>query len=286
MITEADVQRLIPGLANIASLSRGGQKVVFSADHATHGVVVTKFMIVDNPTKISRAEREVLAINQVVDECSNIPRIFEYSQCALHGDTYFVIIEQKIDGDTLEQVINSKQVLDLKNAVSLLETLLTCCSILEEKHLVHRDIKPANIIRDKSGKFWLIDFGIARHLDLESLTDTGNQYGPHTPGYAPPEQFRNSKKEIDGRSDIFSIGIVVRTAVTGKNPFTDGTSDRLEILRRTETLSLPVVDIPGDGQRQFSSLLNVMADHRISRRPQNCKETLSWLNQIKQSLTI
>ena len=286
MITEADVQNLIPDAKNVASLSRGGQKVVFSADHSSHGSVVIKFMIADSPTKVSRAEREVLAINQIVDKCSNIPRILEHSQCTLHGDTYFVITEQKIDGDTLEQIINSGQPLDLKSAVSLLETLLTCGAILEEKYLVHRDIKPANIIRDTSGKFWLIDFGIARHLDLESVTDTGNQYGPHTPGYASPEQFRNSKKEIDGRSDIFSIGMTVRTAVTGKNPFTEGASDRLEILRRTETLSLPVVDIPGDGQRQFSSLLNVMADHRISRRPQNCRETLGWLNQIKQSLTI
>ncbi len=286
MITEADVQQIITDAQNVKSLSRGGQKVVFSADRAAFGSVVIKFMITDNPTKASRAEREVLAINQIVDKCPNIPKILEHSQCTLHGDNYFVITEQKIDGDTLEQIINSGTALDLKSGVSLLETLLTCGSILEDKHLVHRDIKPANILRDKTGKFWLIDFGIVRHLDLVSVTDTGNQYGPHTPGYASPEQFRNSKKEIDGRSDIFSIGMTVRTAVTGKNPFTDGASDRAEILRRTETFSLPVIDIPGDGQRQFSSLLNVMADHRISRRPQNCKETLDWLNQIKQTLTI
>lgn len=286
MISEVEVQQIIPNLTNITSLTRGGQKIVFSANHKTHGSVVVKFMLADNPTKISRAEREVLAINQIVDKCPNIPRILENSQCVIHGDTYIVIIEQKIDGKTLENIINSGRPLPLKTALELLETLLSCGSILDEKHLVHRDIKPANIILDNNGKFWLIDFGIARHLDLVSVTDTGNQYGPHTPGYASPEQFRNSKKEIDGRSDIFSIGMTVRTAVTGKNPFTDGASDRSEILRRTETLSLPVVDIPGDGQRQFSSLLNVMADHRISRRPQSCKEALDWLNQIKQTLTI
>lgn len=286
MITETDVQALIPDSSNITLLSRGGQKIVFSATHKSYGSVVVKFMITDDPSKISRAEREVLAISQIIDKCSNIPKIFEHSQCTLHGDTYFVMVEEKIEGDTLEQIINSKQTLALKDAVLLLETLLTCGSVLEEKHLVHRDIKPANIIRDKLGKFWLIDFGIARHLDLESVTNTGNLYGPHTPGYAPPEQFRNSKKEIDSRSDIFGIGITVRTAVLGYNPFTQGTTDRLEMLRRTETLSLPVVNIAGDGQRQFSSLLNVMADHRISRRPQNCKEALNWLNQIKQTLTL
>lgn len=286
MIADQDVLSLVPESSNVALLSRGGQKIVFAADHSSHGSVVIKFMLADNPTKISRAEREILAINQVISECSNIPKIFESKQCTLHGDTYFVIIEQKIDGDTLEQILASQQVVNLKDAVLLLDMLLSCCSILEKKHLVHRDIKPANIIKDRLGKFWLIDFGIARHLDLESVTDTGSQYGPHTPGYASPEQFRNSKKEIDGRSDIFSIGMTVRTAVLGENPFIEGTSDRLEILRRTETLSLPVVDIPGDGQRQFISLLNVMADHRISRRPKNCEEALNWLSQIKQSLSI
>lgn len=286
MITEADVPTLVSNLTNVHLLSRGGQRVVFSAGHTSHGSVVVKFTIIDNPTKVSRADREILAIKQVEALCSNIPKIYEHSQATLHGDTYYVVLEQRIEGQTLEQILNSGQILDLKSAVSLLEALLTCCSVLEEKHLVHRDIKPANIIKDSAGKFWLIDFGIIRHLDLVSITNSGDQYGPHTPGYAPPEQFRNSKSEIDSRSDIFSIGMTVRTAVTGKNPFTEGTSDRLEIFRRTETLSLPVVDIPGDGQRQFSSLLNVMADHRISRRPQSCRETLNWLNQIKQSLTI
>lgn len=286
MITENDVTRLIPNLSNVSSLSRGGQKVVFKADHTQNGGVVVKFMLVDNATKVKRAEREILAIQQVRDECPDIPEIFEHQQCSLHGDDYLAIIEQRIEGDTVEHLINTNQVLSLKDAFTLLETLLTCCAVLEDKHLVHRDIKPANIIKDSLGKFWLIDFGIARHLDLESVTDTGNQYGPHTPGYAPPEQFRNSKKEIDSRSDIFSIGITVRTAATGQNPFTDGAGDRLEILRRTETLSLPVVNIPGDTQKQFASLLNVMADHRISRRPQSCKEALGWLNQVKRSLNI
>lgn len=151
MITENDVTRLIPNLSNVSSLSRGGQKVVFKADHTQHGGVVVKFMLVDNATKVKRAEREILAIQQVRDECPDIPEIFEHQQCSLHGDDYLAIIEQRIEGDTVEHLINTNQVLSLKDAFTLLETLLTCCAVLEDKHLVHRDIKPANIIKDSLG---------------------------------------------------------------------------------------------------------------------------------------
>lgn len=71
--------------------------------------------------------------------------------------------------------------------------------------LVHRDIKPLNIILDNKGKFWLLDFGIAKHLDLVSITPTNNPFGPFTLGYASSEQFRNFKKDKPGSVCPFAV---------------------------------------------------------------------------------
>jgi len=61
--------------------------------------------------------------------------------------------------------------------------------------------------------FWLLDFGIARHLDLSSLTATSLPYGKMTLGYAPPEQCRNFKREIDSRADLFALGVTMQRNV-------------------------------------------------------------------------
>ncbi|MFX8601132.1 serine/threonine protein kinase, partial [Acinetobacter baumannii] len=72
---------------------------------------------------------------------------------------------------------------------------------------------------DLNGDFWLLDFGIARHLAMSSLTADFRTFGKFTPGYAPIEQWRNLKSEIDSRSDMFALGVTIIEASTGVNPF-------------------------------------------------------------------
>ena len=86
---------------------------------------------------------------------------------------------------------------------------------------------------DRNGEYWLLDFGIARHLDKESITASGAMFGPASAGYAPPEQFRNIKTEIDIRTDLFAIGVVAYEALTGSHPFLQGAKDRVDAYRRT-----------------------------------------------------
>src|SRR5690606_10231964 len=97
-----------------------------------------------------------------------------------------------------------------------LHTLETLAAA-ETANVVHRDVKPGNIISCTDGSFWLIDFGIARHLNLHSLTDSNQLWGKGTPGYAPPEQMRNAKPSIDGRSDLFALGVTIYEAASGAN---------------------------------------------------------------------
>lgn len=78
----------------------------------------------------------------------------------------------------------------------------------------------------------IIDFGIVRFLDMESLTQTSQRFGPCTPGYGAPEQMRNLKAQINIRADLFSVGVVAYEALKGHNPYTRDKRDILEIRYR------------------------------------------------------
>jgi serine/threonine-protein kinase len=149
---------------------------------------------------------------------------------------------------------------------------------------VHRDIKPENIMVCTDGTFKLIDFGIARHLIKSSLTPTEAHFGPHTAGYAAPEQFRNLKKEIDIRTDLFAIGVVVYEALAGKHPFIEGSRDQLETLRRTETMIPPPLKVAVDKEDQLSNFIAVLMAKYPSRRPPTAVQAQQWFASIRSAM--
>ncbi len=190
------------------------------------------------------------------------------------------IMEEYIKGITLRKYLGLYGKLPLKEGLRLLETLLSIAVELEKRRIIHRDIKPENIvIRDNRG-FCLLDFGIARVLNKPSLTKTKAYFGPHSPGYAAPEQFRNMKKEVDIRADLFSIGVTMYEAITGKHPFLKGTEHYLEMLRLTETVKPLDYVIPGDTQRQLMGFITIMMDKFPSRRPQNATIAKNWFKAL------
>lgn len=165
------------------------------------------------------------------------------------------------------------------------EQLLKVIVQLEEHQVVHRDIKPANIMRRNDGKWYLIDFGIARGLNMASLTMTQAQVGPHTPGYGAPELFQYNKREIDSRSDLFSLGVVIFEAVTGKHPFVRGDElDINEIWYNTITVIPENVTIEGDDRMQFLGLIQTFMQKHVTRRPSTAKKALEWFYSVKDEL--
>ena len=128
---------------------------------------------------------------------------------------------------------------------------------------------------------FFLDFGIARFLGMPSITKTEAVMGPHTPGYAAPEQFNNVKKDIDSRADLFSIGVVTYECITGQNPFREGAMSHLDILQRTETIVPVNFEMPGDSQKQFMALLGSMMGKYPSRRPKNGRQAYDWLSAAK-----
>lgn len=264
MIDESTVKILMPELDSINRIFRGGQKVVYRANHLVHGDIVLKLMI--QPGLDPRVTREI----QILSDYSfpHVPSLYDSGVLKHNGNDIPYLLEQYIDGETLRKKID-RGALPLIDCLTLMHSLLETVVELEKECLVHRDIKPDNIIIDNVAGVWLIDFGIARIISQSSITATAAHYGPHTAGYAAPEQIRNLKKDIDSKADLFAIGVVLYEAISGQNPFIDGARDYLDILRRTETMVLPVLSIPGDSQGQMAGFIDVLMGKFPSRRPGN-----------------
>lgn len=267
-----------PDLQNIQPLSEGGQKQVFSALHPGDGDVVLKLMRPD--ADIERTEREILAVARV--QSARVPSILDCGRVATPIGPCFWFREQRILGPTVRELLGRGPftVPDLlRLALHVSETLAAA----EDVNIVHRDVKPDNIIMDSAGDFWLIDFGLARHLGLDSLTATANAFGHVTWGYAPLEQCRNIKQEIDGRADLFALGVTLYECATGANPYRVAARDALEVLRRIENESLPRLQLEFDSASDFSDLVATLTQRNRIHRPQNAKEAYEWIKEIWNS---
>ncbi len=257
--------------SNLTQIARGGQKVVYSAMHPVYGDVVVKLFFKTD----ARSKREIDISTDYNFNC--VPKIFETGHIAYTGADTLYVVEERIDGEELRKRLKRGERLSLREAADFLEQGLIFIKQLEEKRIVHRDIKPENIIVSTNGKVYFLDFGIARILGVPSLTKTEMLIGPHTPGYAAPEQFNNLKSDIDSRADLFSIGVVTYECLSGKNPFSEGATSHLDILQRTETITPVSFQIAGDTQQQFMGLLSSLMGKFPSRRPKDATQALSWL---------
>lgn len=262
----------------IELMARGGQKIVFDGVHNSYGETVIKLYFQLNDP---RSLREIQIERDL--NLSMVPKIYETGTIEYEGTETLYIIEQKVKGTELRKVLESGKRFSLEEAVTFLEQGLEFIACIENKGIVHRDIKPENIIRADDGRIFFLDFGIARILGADSLTRTGAMMGPHTPGYAAPEQFNNLKKEIDSRADIFSLRVVTYECITGKNPFREGSINALEVLQKTETITPVQYSIKGDTQSQFMALLGAMMGKYPSRRPRTAKQAIDWLKVAKKT---
>jgi serine/threonine-protein kinase len=269
------LQQQFPDLLNLVALSVGGQKIVFGASHPADGDVVLK--LIHPRQDQEQIRRELLAVSQVNSE--RVPEILQVGMIGTPVGDCAWFRERRIHGTTVRALLTlgplSVQDL-LRLGLHTLESLVAA----ERANIVHRDVKPENIIRDNFGNFWLIDFGIARHLDLDSITATVSAFGKFTVGYAPPEQYRNIKTEIDSRCDLFALGVTLYECATGRNPFAEGARDAMEQLRRVETMPLPRLTPNFASAREFANLVAAMTQKRRDHRLGSALEAYDWMKEI------
>ena len=134
---------------------------------------------------------------------------------------HIYIVMQLVDGGTLKQRLDQIQAegktMDVVEANRIFKQLASALGFAHEQGIIHRDVKPVNVLMDRSGRPILSDFGIAKVLasTREQLTRPGTGVG--TPEYMSPEQCRG--EAVDARSDIYSLGVMLFEALTGRTPF-------------------------------------------------------------------
>lgn len=272
---QAWLGRQFPDLSNLSRVGRGGQKWVFGCTHAADGDVVLKlFHPLADP---ERALREVQAARDV--RCPRVPQVFDLGTLASPLGQVIWLREQRIQGEDLRACL-ARGPFDPPSLMRLALHMLEALAAAEQVRIVHRDVKPDNILRATDGSFWLLDFGLARHLDMDSLTATAAPFGVGTPGYTASEQYRNRKGEIDARADLFSLGVTLYECACGTNPYRTGAADRAEMQKRIEDRPLPAIPCPVDGAGQFKDLVLAMSRIRREQRLHTAAEALEWAREI------
>jgi serine/threonine-protein kinase len=253
-------------------LGEGGQKFVYRAQTLSEGLVA--FKIIKSNQQIERTMREINAASSFSPP--RFPRIHRYGNATVGNIEVVYIVEQFVAGVSLRDRINKGE-LDEAEALKIGLELLKALIEIAEENLVHRDIKPENIILNSNVGAVLLDFGIARHLDLNSLTHDVAMFGPLTPGYAAPEQINNEKRSISSRTDLFAWGILMYEMISGINFFTQGCTTPAEVLMKTlkeEPELLQTCD------PRLATIINWCMKKQIHRRPSSPSHIYELLKGI------
>jgi serine/threonine-protein kinase len=137
-----------------------------------------------------------------------------------HVNQTSCIVMELVPGMTLEKILESGHPLTMEQFHSIIRQVADGLDYAHKNHVIHRDLKPANILVTEDGRAKITDFGIAKVLAREGVARTIGIMG--TPSYMSPEQVRGG--EVDARSDIFSLGIIIYTMLTGQKPFSGNTA--------------------------------------------------------------
>lgn len=191
----------------------GGMAMVYRAydtiDDRTVAIKILKDEFSRNEEFIRRFKNESKAI--AVLSHPNIVKVYDVS----FGDMIQYIVMEYIDGITLKEYIDQTESIDWKEAVFFTEQILRALQHAHEKGIVHRDIKPQNIMLLQDGTIKVTDFGIARFANTQSRTMTDKAIG--SVHYIAPEQAKGDL--TDGKTDVYSVGVMLYEMLTGKLPF-------------------------------------------------------------------
>lgn len=199
----------------VSELGRGSMGIVYRGfDPVIGRTVAIKTMLIEGlpPSEFEeykqRFQREAQSAGVLTHP--NIVTVYDFGEDA--GVLYLAM--EFLEGKSIQELVEKHNVMPIETLLPMYEQI---CSALDHAHqhkIVHRDIKPANIMILESGLVKVTDFGIAKVMSM-GMTQAGQILG--TPNYMSPEQVKG--RSVDGRSDIFSLGVILYELVTGEKPF-------------------------------------------------------------------
>ncbi len=254
----------------IEILGQGGMGAVYKAtDLELSRTVALKVIRPDlarDKAIVDRFKQELLLAHQVTHR--NVIRIYDLSE----ADGMKFITMEYVEGENLLSLIREKKKFSPEEAVEIMQQV---CRALEAAHtvgVIHRDLKPQNIMRDKTGRILVMDFGLARTLEGDGMTQTGALVG--TMEYMSPEQALG--KTLDQRSDIFALGLIFYEMLTGQMPFR-ADSTLASLIKRTQERASPLSDHDNTIPRSLSNIVIKCLEPDLDLRYKTANELLADL---------
>ena len=195
-------------------IGQGGMGAVYKVyDPSLDRIVALKVILPGHelsPAQVERFNREARAIARI--KHPNIIGVYQIGE-----EPYYYFTMDLIEGENLSQLLQNGELTPVESA-DICRKIASALGAAHDKGIVHRDLKPSNIMLDADRNPHLMDFGLAKlESEEEQLTRTGDILG--TPEYMAPEQVDPSAGEIDGRSDVYSLGAILYEMLTQKPPF-------------------------------------------------------------------
>ncbi|HET9308964.1 MAG TPA: tetratricopeptide repeat protein [Candidatus Sulfotelmatobacter sp.] len=254
-------------------LGEGGMGAVYKAqDRELDRPVALKLIrpeLAASAAMLARFKQELLLSRQVTHK--NVIRIYDLGD----ADGAKFITMEYVDGRDLRSLIQEKKKFSPEEAIEVMQQV---CQALEAAHsvgVIHRDLKPQNIMQESTGRILVMDFGLARTMEGDGMTQVGALVG--TMEYMSPEQALG--KQLDQRSDLFTAGLILYELLTGKMPF-HAESALASLIKRTQERAIPVSDldrtIPGALSGVVSKCLETDPNLRYQSATEMLRDLDSW----------
>ncbi len=269
------IGRIFGPTALVVKIGAGGQGAVYEGRHRflDDRVAVKLLHMTAAPQLRERFRREARVGRRITHPTSI--RVFEFG----HAEDFLYMVMEFVCGDDLHRIMKEIRP-SWTDALRIARDVASCLGEAHDQGIVHRDVKPSNVLVTRRGRVKLADFGMARvgatddtvGQPDEVITVTGVAIG--TPFFMSPEQFEDSKS-LDGRSDLYSLGITLFQTLTGKLPFTGTTVRQLERAHRDEKPAAPsslTEGIPASVDAIVARLLAKEPDDRYRKAEDVCAE--------------
>ena len=260
----------------VRTLGEGGMGAVYKAkDLALNRLVALKVIrpeLAKNPSIIERFKQELVLSHRVTHR--NVIRIYDLGE----GDGVKFITMEYIEGKDLRTLIHERRKFPAREAVEILEQVCLALDAAHSVGIIHRDLKPQNIMLDDTGRVLVMDFGLARTLEGDGMTQTGALVG--TMEYMSPEQAL--AQDLDQRSDLFSAGLILYEMLSGQVPF-KADSAIASLLKRTRERAIPISEIDREIPGTLSNIVSRCLERDPKLRYQSAQEVLQdlriWLGK-------
>ncbi len=262
----------------MGELGRGAMGVVYKAMDPVIGrtVAVKTIRLSEEGTGLSRPE--LLTRFQTEARAAGLlthPNIVVVFDAGEEDGLYYITMEL-VEGKSLQALLDDGHAFPLPRTLRIMEQTCSALQFAHERNVIHRDIKPANLMLTGDDTVKVTDFGTAKILQFGTVQQTAHVMG--TPSYMSPEQVKG--RAVDGRSDIFSLGVMLYEMVTGEKPF-PGQNITTVIYKIVNEEPVPPRQINPSIHPGISAVVMRSLEKEPDQRYQSCREMLEDLRNYR-----